>query len=111
VVEGARLESVYTVTPYRGFESRPVRNDNNLAHLGACRGGLFRPKNLAKTPSASLPPDLGFSYALASSLTKPIISVLHSFIPLARHSMTDALIGTDLRPARRREGQFEELES
>ncbi len=26
VVEGARLESVYTVTPYRGFESLPVRH-------------------------------------------------------------------------------------
>ena len=25
VAEGARLESVYTVTPYRGFESRPHR--------------------------------------------------------------------------------------
>ena len=26
VVEGARLESVYTVTPYRGFESLPLRH-------------------------------------------------------------------------------------
>jgi hypothetical protein len=26
----------------------PTGSDNNLAHLGACRGGLFRPKNLAK---------------------------------------------------------------
>ena len=26
VVEGARLESVYTVTPYRGFESHPIRH-------------------------------------------------------------------------------------
>ena len=26
VVEGARLESVYTVTPYRGFESHPLRH-------------------------------------------------------------------------------------
>jgi hypothetical protein len=28
---------------------------------------------------------------------------------LRSHRLTDALIGTDLRPARRREGQFEEL--
>ena len=26
MVEGARLESVYTVTPYRGFESHPLRH-------------------------------------------------------------------------------------
>jgi len=26
VVEGARLESVYTPKVYRGFESRPLRN-------------------------------------------------------------------------------------
>ena len=26
MVEGARLESVYTVTPYRGFESLPLRH-------------------------------------------------------------------------------------
>src|SRR5690606_9730013 len=26
VVEGARLESVYTATPYRGFESLPLRH-------------------------------------------------------------------------------------
>ena len=25
MAEGARLESVYTVTPYRGFESLPLR--------------------------------------------------------------------------------------
>jgi hypothetical protein len=33
--------------------------------------------------------------------------VLH--IQVRAHGLTDALIGTDLRPARRREGQFEEL--
>ncbi len=27
VVEGARLESVYTSKGYRGFESRPLRKD------------------------------------------------------------------------------------
>ena len=26
MVEGARLESVYTVTPYRGFDSHPLRH-------------------------------------------------------------------------------------
>ena len=26
MVEGARLESVYAVTPYRGFESHPLRH-------------------------------------------------------------------------------------
>ncbi len=37
MVEGARLESVYTVTPYRGFESHPLRPDfpfsNDLADI------------------------------------------------------------------------------
>jgi hypothetical protein len=35
---------------------------------------------------------------LTSSPTKPVISVRHSFIPLAGHGLTDALVGTDLRP-------------
>ena len=35
VVEGARLESVYTVTPYRGFESLSLRQS---LKLGATHG-------------------------------------------------------------------------
>ncbi len=34
MVEGARLESVYTVTPYRGFESLPLRQING-ARIGS----------------------------------------------------------------------------
>ena len=33
VVEGARLESVYTVTPYRGFESLLLRHFLNPINL------------------------------------------------------------------------------
>ena len=42
MVEGARLESVYTVTPYRGFESLPLRQYENALegrfHIGASVG-------------------------------------------------------------------------
>ena len=33
MVEGARLESVYTVTPYRGFESHPLRQSLDFHEL------------------------------------------------------------------------------
>ena len=34
MVEGARLESVYAVTPYRGFESLSLRQTKNPASAG-----------------------------------------------------------------------------
>ncbi len=34
MVEGARLESVYTVTPYRGFESLSLRQNTKPALCG-----------------------------------------------------------------------------
>jgi hypothetical protein len=45
VVEGARLESVYTVTPYRGFESLSLRHIKQKAPIGSllfymARGGF-----------------------------------------------------------------------
>ena len=33
VVEGARLESVYTPQGYRGFESLPLQNDINFKNF------------------------------------------------------------------------------
>ena len=44
MVEGARLEIVYTVTPYRGFESPPLRQ-RRKAHpcgglLSSLEGGI-----------------------------------------------------------------------
>ena len=35
MVEGARLESVYTVTPYRGFESLSLRQSIKSPMIGA----------------------------------------------------------------------------
>jgi hypothetical protein len=51
VVEGARLESVYRVTPYRGFESHPLRhlpvsdNSSQSNNTKVCIGflGLLAP--------------------------------------------------------------------
>jgi hypothetical protein len=39
VVEGARLESVYTSKGYRGFESLTLRNQENKTQ--ACKGFAF----------------------------------------------------------------------
>ena len=39
MVEGARLESVYTVTPYRGFESHRLRQIGNCDYPNDQRGG------------------------------------------------------------------------
>ena len=41
VVEGARLESVYTVIPYRGFESLSLRHIKQKAPIGSL---LFYPE-------------------------------------------------------------------
>ena len=41
MVESARLESVYTAKPYRGFESLPLRHFNHLRHS---RGKLEKSK-------------------------------------------------------------------
>ncbi len=59
------------------------------------------------------------SYALVGSLALPpsrLACVVHIHRDPAKrylrgHGLTDALVGTDLRPARRREGQFEELKA
>ena len=40
VVEGARLESVCTVSPYRGFESLSVRQ-NSKSRFDLFRNGFF----------------------------------------------------------------------
>src|SRR5690606_16482633 len=54
VVEGARLESVYTATPYRGFESLPLRHlpRPGLSIAGHLRGiaERERPSERAQRP-------------------------------------------------------------
>ncbi len=50
MVEGAALEKRYTVTPYRGFESRPLRH--NITRIS------FHPPFIPKKPKAIIHPYL-----------------------------------------------------
>lgn len=93
VVEGARLESVYTSKAYRGFESPSVRQESSKSRLGAARW-RFAPKTRMNIGSAGFLlsggwPTATFSFVGApeggvASLADPSFAPRRERLPRAR---------------------------